>query len=345
LRVGLVTGKEQIELREMPEPEPEEGKAVVEISYCGICGTDLHAFHSGDPYHPAICGHEWAGTVAAVGAGVGKLREGDRVGIGIAPACGACNECRAGDAAHCSRALLGVLGLNALSAPHGGFARAIAIEAARLYPVHATLSDEDAALLEPATVAVHALRRTPLRLGDAVVVLGAGPIGLLVLQCARIAGAGCAVVVEPNAERARLARELGATAIVDPGSDDVEERVKQECGPLGADVVFECAGIPSTIDQSVSLVRRGGVVSLVGLATLPAQIAPGSWLAREVRLVASLAYLHEEFDLAMGLVADGRLRLAPMRSETVGLDGLDAAFRRLLGGGNAVKILVDPRLA
>jgi (R,R)-butanediol dehydrogenase/meso-butanediol dehydrogenase/diacetyl reductase len=266
------------------------------------------------------------------------------VGIGIAPACGACNECRAGDAAHCSRSLLGVLGLNPLAAPHGGFARAIAIEAARLYPVHRALSDEDAALLEPATVAVHALRRTPLRLGDATVVLGAGPIGLLVLQCARIAGAGAAVVVEPNAERAKLARELGATAIVDPRSEDVEARVKQECGPLGADVVFECAGIPSTIDQSVSLVRRGGVVSLVGLATLPAQIAPGSWLAREVRLVASLAYLHEEFDVAMELVADGRLRLGPMRSEIVGLDDLDPAFRRLLGGGDAVKILVDPRL-
>jgi (R,R)-butanediol dehydrogenase/meso-butanediol dehydrogenase/diacetyl reductase len=283
--------------------------------------------------------------VAAVGAGAGKLREGDRVGIGIAPACGACSECRSGDAAHCSRALLGVLGLNALAAPHGGFARAIAIEAARLYPVHAALSDEDAALLEPATVAVHALRRTPLRLGDTAVVLGGGPIGLLVMQCARIAGAGCAVMVEPNAERARLARELGATATIDPGSENVEERVKQECGPLGADVVFECAGIPSTIDQSVSLVRRGGVVALVGLATLPAQIAPGSWLAREVRLVASLAYLHEEFGVTMDLVADGRLRLAPMRSETVGLDRLDAAFRRLLAGGDAVKILVDPRLA
>lgn len=343
MRVGLVTGRERIELREMPEPEPSAGKAVVEISHCGICGTDLHAFHSGEPYHPAICGHEWAGTISALGPDTGKLREGDRVGIGISPACGGCPECLAGDAAHCSRALLGVLGLNPLAAPHGGFARAIAIEAARLYPVHAALSDHDASMLEPATVAVHALRRTPMRLGDSAVVLGAGPIGLLVLQCARIAGAGCSVVVEPNAERAKLARELGATALIDPASEDVLERVKQECGPLGADVVFECAGIPSTIDQSVALARRGGVVSLVGLSTVPAQIAPGSWLAREVRLVASLAYLHEEFDMAMSLVADGRLRLAPLHTGTVGLDELESAFRRLLSGGEAVKLLVDPR--
>ena len=345
MQVGLVTGREQIELREMPEPQPEPGKAVVEISYCGICGTDLHAFHSGEPYNPAICGHEWAGRVSALGADVAGLREGDRVGIGIAPACGGCAECLSGDAAHCSRALFGILGIGPMATPHGGFARAIAIEAARLYPIHAQLSDEEAALLEPAAVAVHALRRTPLRLGDAIVVLGAGPIGLLVLQCARVAGAGCAVVIEPNRARARLAVELGATVVIDPASEPVEERVRAACGPLGADVVFECAGIPSTIDQSVSLVRRGGVVSLVGLATVPAEIAPASWLAREVRLVASLGYLHEEFDVTMQLVADGRLQLEPLRTDTVGLNDLDSAFRRLLSGAGDVKLLVDPRRA
>lgn len=343
MQVGLVTGKQQIELREMPEPTPEPGKAVVEIRYCGICGTDLHAFQSGSPYNPAICGHEWTGTVSAVGEGVGEVREGDRVGIGISPACGNCPECRSGDASHCVKSLLGILGIGPMAASHGGFASAIAIEAARLFSVHPKLSDEEAALLEPATVAVHALRRTPLRIGDSVVVLGAGPIGLLVMQCARIAGAGCVAVVEPNPERARMAAELGASVTIDPGSDDVGERVKQICGPLGADVVFECAGIPSTIEQSVTLSRRGGLVSLVGFASDPAQINPGNWLAREVTLVASLAYLADEFDSTMQLVADGRLRLDPLVSGIVGLGGLDTAFRTLLEGGGAVKLLVDPR--
>jgi (R,R)-butanediol dehydrogenase/meso-butanediol dehydrogenase/diacetyl reductase len=344
LRVGLVTGQEQIELVERPDPTPEPGRAVVEISYCGICGTDLHAYQAGGFYSPAICGHEWAGTVSGVGADVSSVKEGDRVGIGVQPACGRCNECLAGDAAHCTQVLMGMLGIGPMAASHGGFAPAIAIDAARLYAVRPELSDEDAALLEPATVAIHALRRTPLRLGDAAVVLGAGPIGLLVLQCARIAGAGCVAVVEPDAERARIAAQLGATAVIDPSKEDVEERVQQVCGPLGADVVFECAGIPTTIDQSVSLVRRGGVVSLVGVASVPAEIAPGSWLVREVRLFASLGYLHEEFDVAMQLIADGRLELAPLRTGTVGLDDLDTAFRRLLGGGSGeVKILVDPR--
>ena len=205
---GLVTGVETIELREFPEPTPDPGKAVVQIAYCGICGTDLHPFHTGAPYNPAICGHEWCGTVSAVGEGVGHLKEGDRVGIGVAAACGRCAECRAGDATHCMGVLMGMLGIGPLAPPHGGFASAIAVDGSRLYPVRGGLSDEQAAFLEPATVAVHALRRTPLRLGDAVVVLGAGPIGLLVAQCARAAGAGAVVVVEPDAGRAKLAAEV-----------------------------------------------------------------------------------------------------------------------------------------
>lgn len=341
---GLVVGKERIELREFPEPQPEPGKAVVQIGYCGICGTDLHPFHTGEPYNPAICGHEWAGTVSAVGEGVSALREGDRVGIGVATACGTCPDCRSGDAAHCAGVLMGMLGIGPLAPPHGGFASAIAIDAARLYPLRAELSDVEAAFLEPATVAVHALRRTPLRLGDRVVVLGAGPIGLLVLQCAKAAGAGCAVVVEPDARRARIAAELGADCALDPGAADFAERIAQHCGAAGPDVVFECAGIPSTIDRAATLVRRGGTVALVGLASAPASISPMTWLAREVSLVASLGYLRDEFEHTMQLVADGRLRVAPLHTRTVGLAGLDGAFRGLLSGGGDVKVLVDPRL-
>jgi (R,R)-butanediol dehydrogenase/meso-butanediol dehydrogenase/diacetyl reductase len=342
MHAGLVTGQHKIEFVEFPEPAPEPGKAVVEIAYCGICGTDLHAYNSGEPYNPAICGHEWTGRVSALGPGAEGVKEGDRVGLGVPPACGRCGECRAGDAGHCSAVLLSMIGLGPLAAPHGGFASVIAIDAARLYSVHPKLSDREAAILEPATIALHALRRTPMRLGDSAVVIGAGPIGLLVLQCARAAGAGWVAVVEPNAERARLATELGASAVIDPGREDVAARVRAECGALGADVVFECAGIPATVDQSVALVRRGGVVSLVGLATVPAEISPGTWLAKEVRLMASLGTLHEEFDLTMQLVADGRLRLDAIHTSTVGLDGLEDAFQGLLGGGGEVKVLVEP---
>lgn len=133
--------------------------------------------------------------------------------------------------------------------------------------------------------------------------------------------------------------------MLDPGCEDLAESVNRVCGPLGPDVVFECAGIPSTVDQSAALVRRGGVVSLVGFVTLPAEISPGQWLAKEVRLVASLGTLHEEFDMTMQLVADGRLQLDPLLTQTVGLEGLESSFAQLIDGGPEVKVLFDPRLS
>jgi (R,R)-butanediol dehydrogenase/meso-butanediol dehydrogenase/diacetyl reductase len=149
-------------------------------------------------------------------------------------------------------------------------------------------------------------------------------------------------VVEPHPVRRAKAQQLGATSVVDPKHEDVAARVKHVLGPFGADVVFECAGIPQTIDQSAALAKRGGVVSLVGLASVPATITPSTWLVNEIRLVASLAYLNEEFDLTMALVQDGRLQLAPLHTQTVGLGELDAAFARLNDDPAEIKILVRP---
>lgn len=344
MQVGLVTGRRQVELVEMPEPAPAPDKAVVQIDYCGICGTDVHAYLSGEPYNPAICGHEWTGQVSAAGPGVTNVKEGDRVAIGLASACGQCPTCRRGDASHCETVFASAIGASPLAAPHGGFASAIAFEAARLYGIDAAMSEEDAAMLEPVTVAVHAVRRTDLRLGDTVVIIGAGPIGLLVLQAARAAGAGHTVLVEPEPARRHLGSTLGADTLIDPLTENADEVIQAQLGQSGADVVFECAGIPRTIQDAVNLVRRGGVVSLVGLPNLPAEINAGSWLVKEVRLTSSLAYLHEEFEMAKGLVADGRIRCEPLHTGTVDLAGLAGAFADLAEHPNDIKILLDPRL-
>jgi len=343
MQVGLVTGERKVDLVEMPAPQAEPGKAVVDISYCGICGTDVHAYLSGEAYNPAICGHEWVGSVSALGAGVDNVREGDRVAIGVASACGSCPTCQRGDAGHCEMAFAGAIGVGPLAAPHGGFAPAIAFDASRLYQVGSRLSDEEAAILEPVTVAVHAVRRTAIRLGDAAVVLGGGPIGLLVLQAARAAGAGHVALVEPEASRRQLAAELGADTLIDPTSENTAEVLAGIFGPSGADVVFECAGIPQTIQQSVDLVRRGGVVSLVGVPSLPATINAAAWLIKEVRLASSIAYLHEEFEVAKGLVEDGRIKVSQLHTSTVSLTGMADAFARLAEHPSEVKILVDPR--
>ncbi len=341
--VGLVTGKSKVELIEMPDPQPEAGKAVVDITFCGICGTDVHAFQSGEPYNPAICGHEWTGTVSAVGPDVAS-KEGDRVAVGIATACGQCRTCQRGDAAHCEAAFMGMIGIGPLAAPHGGFASSIAIDASRIYHVADALSDEDAAMLEPATIAVHAVRRTEIRLGDSVVVLGAGPIGLLVLQCAKAAGAGTCLLVEPQSTRRELGTQLGADHLIDPAQEpDLAAAVNERLGKDGADVVFECAGIARTVEQAPSLVRRGGVVSLVGVPNSASQIMAAEWLFKEVRLTSSLGYTRDEFEVTQGLVQDGRLDCAPLHTSTIGLGSLADAFSALSADPGEVKILVDPR--
>jgi (R,R)-butanediol dehydrogenase/meso-butanediol dehydrogenase/diacetyl reductase len=344
MQVGLVTGERTLSLLDMPTPEPSEGKAVVDISYCGICGTDLHAYISGQPYNPAICGHEWVGHVSGLGAQVNNVKEGDRVAIGVSHACGNCGSCRRGNTAQCESAFAGAVGAGPLAASHGGFAKSIAFDAGRLYQVPDSISDEQAGLLEPATVAVHALRRTPVNLGDRVVVIGGGPIGLLVLQAAKLSGAGCCVLLEPTEFRRTLGTQLGADLGIDPLQDDWQEQLAAFIGPDGADVVFECAGIASTIQTSVNIVRRGGVVSLVGVASHPATIEPGIWLMKEPRLVTSIAYLHEDFAITKALVADGRIKTAPLHTSTVALSELATAFDRLIDQPTEMKILVDPRL-
>ena len=338
MQAAIITGKEIIELLEFAEPAPGEGEAVVRINYCGVCGTDMHNYQSGILSNPAVCGHEWMGEVSAVGAGVTDIREGDRVIGGISPACGDCAACRAGYASDCPHQLGSLMGT-----PHGGFAPAITADVRRLTPVPEGLDDLDAAMVEPLTVALHATRRTDIRLGDTVAVIGAGPIGLLTLQCARAAGAGRVLVVEPVPERAALAIELGADRVFNPREEDVAGELAEATGGLGPDVVFECAGISPTIQQAVDFVRRGGAVTLVGLSNEPATIKPGAWISKEVTVIASVAYAHQEFAMAADFIASGRIQVKPLHTHTAQLSGIADAFSLLNEDRRQIKVLVDPR--
>lgn len=340
---GLITGKGRLELREFPEPTSADAGIVVDISYCGICGTDVHAFASGDPYHPAICGHEWVGTVTEIGAQVKTLQTGDRVVVAVASACGRCASCRAGRPRYCSATFMSALGRDALAPPHGGFAPRLAVAADRVVRCHPDLSDADAAQVEPAAVAYHAVRQSRLEIGDIAVVQGAGPIGLATLQWVRAAGAGTVIAIEPNASRREIAANLGAHHCVAPGAE-AQELLADLSRGLGADIVFECVGQSKAIQVGVDLLRRGGSLCLIGLADGLAEIDPASWLVKEVNLTAALAYVREEFEMVMSMMADGRYRAAPMHSATIGLDHLGDMMAELASGASSqIKVLVDPR--
>lgn len=337
MQVGLIVGKYRLDFLEFPEPRVGPGLAVVDIERCGICGTDVAAFRDGHPYPPFLSGHEWSGAVTAVGAGVDHLSVGDRVVVGSPPACGRCPECRAGVTQCCARRLA----LDGLP-PHGGYAPRIAIEAIRLVPIAAELTPEAAAQIEPATVALHALRRSRLRLGDTVVIQGTGPVGLFALQLARLAGAGRLIAIEPNPKRRALAAELGADVTLVPG-DDVLPQVRDRTHGLGADVVVECAGSASALDTAVSLTRTGGEVVMIAPSADPVRINTTLWLIREVTVSVSLAHNYEEFGITAGLLRDGRLLAAPLHSKTVSLRDLPATMKALADGDPELcKVLVDP---
>ena len=340
MRAGVIRGKGMFELADVADPIPDQGEAVVDIRRCGICGSDVHAYVEGWPYSPGICGHEWVGVVTATGPGVTVVSEGDRVAAGMAPGCGSCEECRASLPEYCRVAQSTYMGKRAPR--NGAFARAMALDANRLCQVPAALSDDAAAVMEPASVALHGVRRSLLRVGDVATVVGCGPIGLLTLQCARIAGAGHVIAVEPDATRRERALALGADAALAPGPE-LRQHLDEVTRGLRADIAFDCAGVPQTLQQSVDMVRKGGSVTMIGVAGGEATVVPMRWLAKEVTVNTSMVFTLDEMATVGRLTADGRLNLAGLVDGTITLDDLgqtidDLANRRI----DAVKLLVDP---
>ncbi|HCJ86471.1 MAG: hypothetical protein MB55_09525 [marine actinobacterium MedAcidi-G3] len=340
MRAGLVTGKGQFELVEREDPEPSVDEVVIAIQRCGICGSDVHAYVEGWKYSPSVCGHEWVGVIAAAGQGVNNVVEGDRVTGALAPGCGACLECRSDLSHYCKTAWSDYAGPTGPTS--GGFAPFLCVKAERVIAIPESIDTDDAALIEPASVAFHAVRKSQLRVGDVVCVVGCGPIGLLTAQVAKSAGAGVVIAVEPDENRRKLALATGSDIAVAPG-DELRSVLDELTEGLQADLAFDCAGIPQTMQQSVDMVRRGGSVCLVGVTGKEAQINPIRWISKEVTLNSSIVFTLEEMKATSKMVADGRLLVAPLRDAVIDLDALgstidDLAERRI----DAVKILVDP---
>ena len=340
MRAGLVTGKGQFELVEREDPAPNADEVVVAIQRCGICGSDVHAYVEGWKYSPSVCGHEWVGVIAAAGRDVINVKEGDRVTGAIAPGCGACLECRNDLSQYCRTAWSDYAGPTGPTS--GGFAPFLGLKAERVIAIPEAIDTDDAALIEPASVAFHAVRKSQLRVGDVVCVVGCGPIGLLTAQVAKAAGAGVVIAVEPDESRRRLGLATGSDIAVTPG-DELRAVLDELTQGLQADLAFDCAGIPQTMQQSVDMVRRGGSVCLVGVTGQEAQINPIRWISKEVTLNSSIVFTLEEMKATSNMIADGRLSVTPLRDVVVDLDSLgstidDLAERRI----DAVKILVDP---
>ncbi len=278
-----------------------------------------------------------------VGDGAGDHFAGERV-VGAAPApCGRCKHCRAGFPANCDLVLEMILGVDELASGHGAFAERIRVDARRLRRLPEGVDTDDGALAEPASVAAHAVDRSGVGLGDLVVVLGAGTIGLIVAELARIAGAGRVVAVDPVDRRRELACDLGADAAFAPGRD-ARRWLDDHGHGLGADVVFDCVGADDALHDGVEMARRRGTVVAVGVSGLPARPVPADLVRREVDLVASLGYTTADVQRVLDLLAEDRLRVESLRRpEPIGLADLAAVLEELDGDHTRARtVLVDP---
>ena len=314
---------------DVPVPEVAPREILVRVQSCGICGSDVHGFDggSGRRIPPLIMGHEASGVVETVGCEAGRFQPGDRVTLDSMISCGRCGFCRGGNPNLCDdRRVLGVSCDDYRR--HGAFAELVNVPERIAFPIPDGLSFDEAALVEPASVAVHAVRRTPLRLGGAAVVVGAGMIGLLTVQALRAAGCGRIISVDLEEARLAMARNLGADVILNPRIIDVPAAIREVTGGRGADIAMEAVGAAATVRMSIDSVRKGGVVTLIGNVTPNVGFPLQSVVTREITVYGSCASAND-YPACLELMSRGAIRAAPVISASVPLEQGVEMFDRL----------------
>ncbi len=325
-----------IEVTEIPTPEPAPGDVLVRVHYCGICGSDLEAYQTGMYESGLVIGHEFAGEIVALGQGTHGWCVGDRVTAANVVPCGQCAYCLAGRASLCQRMLSPGITLD------GGMAEYVRLPVPFLHRLPDAVSTQQGALVEPLSIALHGVRSSALRPGDRALVLGAGPIGLLTLQCALVAGATQVMAVEANPTRRALAREFGAAAVLNPEKDNLAVEVGACTEGLGPEVVFVCTAAPAAYQDALTLVRRGGQVFVLGLCVEPVPTDFMSLVLGELSIQGG--YLgYGAFPAALEFIAQGRVRVESLITHQIALDELaERGFEALLQPETkAVKVLVQ----
>jgi L-idonate 5-dehydrogenase len=330
----------RVEETDLAPPGP--GEVLVRVGAGGICGSDLHYFLDGGfgtirVRQPIILGHEVAGTVEALGAGVTGLSEGERVALNPSHACGACFYCKRGDAQHCLE--MRFWG-SAMRMPHvqGGFRRRITVGARQCVKVGDTVSIGEAAMSEPLAVALHAVAQAGDLRGRRVLITGFGPIGAVVLLAAKHAGAGSITATDIVDEPLAFARRLGAAATAnvaaDPAALAAEEQDKGQF-----DLAFECSGNPRALAQAIACVRPRGSIVQVGVGGA-FEVPMNAVVAKELRLAGTFRF-HEEFAQAAGLIARREIDLRPLITATRPLAEAEAAFALAADRRAAMKVQLD----
>jgi L-iditol 2-dehydrogenase len=342
MKALLLSEYRHLEVTDVAVPEASAGEVLVRVAACGICGSDVHGYDgsSGRRIPPVVMGHEAAGIIAAVGEGVAGFGVGDRVTFDSTVYCGVCEFCRRGEVNLCEdRQVLGVSCGEYRRA--GAFAEYVAVPARILYRLPEALPFEEAAMLEAVSVGLHGVRLAELKGGETALVIGAGMIGLLTLQAAKVAGCSRVIVADIDATRLKLASEMGADAVLQ-GSNVTAEVLRLTSG-RGVDVALEAVGRDETVGMAIDCVRKGGTVVLVGNIAREVTLPLQKVVTRQIRLQGSCASAGE-YPAAMELVSAGRIKVRPLISAVAPLEDGPGWFERLYGREpNLMKVVLDPR--
>jgi L-iditol 2-dehydrogenase len=328
---------------EVPDPQVQPQEVLVAVKACGICGSDVHGMDgsTGRRRPPIIMGHEASGVITDTGKNVSGWQAGDRVTFDSTIYCGECDYCREGMINLCDRRR--VLGVSCEDyRQNGAFAEFVAVPPRILYRLPEGLSFEHAAMVEPFAIALHAIRRSPPALNDNVVVVGAGMIGLALVQGLRHTGCGRLIILDVANERLSMAKKLGATHTINSGVENALQLIQELTSGRGADVSFEAVGMTVTVDLALRCLRKGGAVTLVGNVApkveFPLQVA----VTRELAIHGSCAS-RGEYPACLDMLARGDLKAEPLISATAplkqGADWFDRLYRKDPG---LLKVVLKP---
>lgn len=338
---GVLHGANDLRVQQVAIPSFAPGMVLLKIRRVGICGSDMHYFEHGCcgafvPTRPFILGHELTGEVAAAAADVTTPAIGARVTVNPARACGRCDYCKAGRGNLCRQTIM--LGSASTTPPtDGAFAEFVTVRSDQCHVLPPELDDGLGAMMEPFAVALHAVKRAGEVSGKRVLVIGGGPIGLLVLITARAFGASLVALSDIVASRRETALKLGADIALDPTAKDLANQVSEQTGD-GFDVIFEASGAPPALRLAFGLVRPGGTIVQIGtLGTEDVPLPVNQLMVREINLVGSFRY-GNVFGEAIRLVAAGRVDLAPLISASFPLEELPQAMRRAFAKDEVIKI-------
>ena len=325
----MLTAPKRLEIQDSPIPEHGENEVLIRVKACGICGSDVHGFDgsSGRRIPPLIMGHEAAGIIESCGSGVTGFAIGDRVTFDSTVYCGECDYCKKGQVNLCDHRM--VLGVSCGEyRRHGAFAEFVTAPAHILYQLPAGFPFEHAAMIEAVSVAVHAVGRITIAPVDTCLVVGAGMIGLLVVQALRAAGCQGVIAVDIDEDRLELARRLGATDTINSKDKDVEEEVLIQTQGRGVTSSFEVVGATSTVQTAINTVRKGGSVVLVGNLAPEVDLPLQAVVTRELSLFGTCASAGE-YPQCIELMSNGSIQVDPLISATVSLEEGPSWFERL----------------